>query len=162
MKNTLSKILRSCAQFAPFRGLAEIARNNLWTMPRAVRRDWKQRIQDVLDAPESKLIPRHENAGEIVDGLLVMHNGIKIDPLSYYGYPMRKMFMLSGGVHEPQEELVFGKVLEKLPAGATMVELGSYWAFYSMWFHKAIEQARCIMVEPEEEGLAFNPDHQYR
>jgi hypothetical protein len=34
-----------------------------------------------------------------------------------------------------------------------MLELGSYWAFYSMWFQKAVPDAHCYMVEPAEAGL---------
>jgi len=82
-----------------------------------------------------------------------MHNGIRIKPLSYYGFPMLRMFKLSKGVHEPQEERVFQEVLKVMPRGATMLELGSYWAFYSMWFKKTVPGACCHMVEPEESGL---------
>jgi len=54
------------------------------------------------------------------------------------------------GVHEPQEEVVFREVLKDVPEGGTMIELGAYWAFYSMWFAKEVKDARCYMIEPDE------------
>jgi hypothetical protein len=118
-----------------------------------LRGEWLRRIDDVLQCEDRKFIRPHPNAGKIVDGFLVMHNGIRIKPLSYYGFPMLRMFKLSKGVHEPQEERVFQEVLKVMPPGATMLELGSYWAFYSMWFQQTVPDARCCMVEPEEAGL---------
>ncbi len=56
--------------------------------------------------------------------------------------------MENRGVHEPQEERVFQKVLRWLPADAVMVEAGCYWAFYSMWFNKVVTRPRNIMIEP--------------
>ncbi len=34
-----------------------------------------------------------------------------------------------------------------------MLELGSYWAFYSMWFFKEIKEPTCYMIEPNKECL---------
>jgi hypothetical protein len=34
-----------------------------------------------------------------------------------------------------------------------MIELGSYWAYYSLWFSKAIPDARNYLVEPDPERL---------
>ena len=132
---------------------ADYIRINLWNMPAKLRREWLRRISDVLQCEDRNFISPHPKAGKIVDGFLVMHNGIRIKPLSYYGFPMLRMFKLCKGVHEPQEERVFQEVLKVMPSGATMLELGSYWAFYSMWFHKLVPQAKCFMVEPEESGI---------
>ena len=132
---------------------ADYIRINLWNMPSNLKRDWLLRIDDVLQCEDRKFIIPHPRAGKIVAGLLVMHNGILIKPLSYYGFPMLRMFKLSDGVHEPQEERVFQEVLKVMPSCATMLELGSYWAFYSMWFLKVVPGAHCYMVEPEEAGL---------
>jgi hypothetical protein len=118
-----------------------------------LRGEWLRRIDDVLQCEDRKFISPNPSAGKIVEGLLIMHNGIRIKPLSYYGFPMLRMFKLSKGVHEPQEERVFQEVLKVIPPGATMLELGSYWAFYSMWFQKTVPDAHCYMVEPEEAGL---------
>jgi hypothetical protein len=56
-------------------------------------------------------------------------------------------------VHEPQEERVFAEVLPRLPAGAVMLELGAYWAFYSLWFQQAVRNGRNILVEPDGANL---------
>jgi hypothetical protein len=110
--------------------------------------DWSQRIALVISSPDNKKINYVENAGTLNDGLLVMHNGIVIEPLSYYGYPILKMLLNNRGIHEPQEEYVFQEVLKEIPIGATMIELGAYWSFYSMWFNKNIKNAKNYMIEP--------------
>jgi hypothetical protein len=110
--------------------------------------DWNYRIALVLSSPDNEKINCVENAGTLKDGLLVMHNGIVIEPLSYYGYPVLKMLLNNRGIHEPQEEYVFQEVLKEMPVGATMIELGAYWSFYSMWFNKNIRNAKNYMIEP--------------
>jgi hypothetical protein len=137
----------------PIKWILDWPRLQLFNMPSKLRGEWLRRIDDVLQCEDRKFISPHPNAGKIVDGFLVMHNGIRIKPLSYYGFPMLRMFKLCKGVHEPQEERVFQEVLKVMPPGATMLELGSYWAFYSMWFQKAVPDAHGYMVEPEESGL---------
>ena len=133
--------------------LLDWPRIHLLNMSLKMRNKWLQRIDDVLECDDRKFIVPHPLAGIIDVGLLVMHNGIRIKPLSYYGFPMLRMFKLTKGVHEPQEERVFQEVLKVMPPGATMLELGSYWAFYSMWFQKTVPDAHSYMVEPEEAGL---------
>lgn len=146
-------IIKSVFPFNYVKKLADYIRLNLWNMPTKLRGEWLRRISDVLQCEDRKFIVSLPLAGKIEGGLLIMHNGIRIKPLSYYGFPMLRMFKLSKGVHEPQEERVFQEVLKVMPPGATMLELGSYWAFYSMWFQKTVPDARCCMVEPEEAGL---------
>jgi len=146
-------IIKSVFPFNYVKKLADYIRLNLWNMPAKLREEWLRRIDDVLQCEDRKFIVSLPLAGKIEDGLLIMHNGIRIKPLSYYGFPMLRMFKLSKGVHEPQEERVFQEVLKVMPRSAIMLELGSYWAFYSMWFHKSVSDARSFMVEPEEAGL---------
>lgn len=117
------------------------------------RKSWEIRIQDVVAAPDNKHIPRVDYAGQIIDGYLIMHNGIKVVPGSYYGEGMRSMLEKNGGVHEPQEEYAFMQVLKHMPEGAIMLELGAYWGFYSMWFHKMVNNPRCLLVEPQINNL---------
>lgn len=109
---------------------------------------WKERIQDVMDCPDNQLIKRHPQAGMIRKGKQVMHNGIKVTLGGYYGESIVKMLYQNKGVHEPQEEYAFGEVLKKMPAGGTMIELGAYWSFYSIWFNKEVKDAINYMVEP--------------
>ncbi|MBI4681229.1 MAG: hypothetical protein HY753_08545 [Nitrospirae bacterium] len=112
------------------------------------RQWWERRINDVLSCPDNKFIPRVNNAGSIKDGFLVMHNGIKVLPLSYSGYPMLKMLIENKGVHEPQEERVFFEILKKMPERAVMMELGCYWSFYSMCLTmRALSQVKKILMQ---------------
>lgn len=66
---------------------------------------------------------------------------------------MLKMLIENHGVHEPQEERVFYEVLKTIPARSVMIELGSYWAFYSMWFYTSVEKPTCYMIEPREDCM---------
>jgi hypothetical protein len=88
-------------------------------------------------------------------GYQIMHNGIKIISGSYYGEGMRLLLKRNHGVHEPQEERVFMEVLKHMPEDALMVELGAYWGFYSMWFHKEVQNPTCYLIEPVMGGLRY-------
>jgi hypothetical protein len=111
-------------------------------------KDWLTRINLVKECPDNDYIPRHENAGKVIDGSFHMHNNIKINPNSYYGFSMLRMLMENKGVHEPQEEKAFQEVLEHIEENSTMLELGSYWGFYSLWFNRE-KKGKTILVEPD-------------
>jgi hypothetical protein len=113
----------------------------------------EERTMDVVNDPNNEYIPRIKGAGQISDGLQTMHNGIKIVENCYYGTWMSNLLKLNKGVHEPQEERVFQEVLKFIKPHSTMIELGAYWSFYSLWFYKTIKNATCIMVEPNSENL---------
>jgi FkbM family methyltransferase len=42
----------------------------------------------------------------------------------------------------------------RLPTKSTMIELGGYWAFYSLWFLSGGKSRRAIVVEPDPKHLA--------
>jgi hypothetical protein len=111
---------------------------------------WKKRIEDVLKADDNKFIERVPDAGAIKKGKQIMHNGLKIHLGSYYGPEYSKMLLLSKGVHEPQEERIFGEALKTLSPSAVMIEMGAFWSFYSMWFNQEVPGARNFMIEPDE------------
>jgi hypothetical protein len=113
---------------------------------------WKERISTVVKSPDNEYIKRVENAGQIIGGKQIMHNGLKIHLGSYYGPEVARMLLANKGVHEPQEERVFSEILPLIPDGGLMIELGAFWSFYSMWFNKEIKNARNFMVE----GDAYN------
>lgn len=117
--------------------------------------DWDRRARIVVSSSDNAHIPRVENAGRVVDGLLVMHNGLKVLPQSYYGEDALHLFAANRGVHEPQEERAFQEVLRLLPPGGVMLELGAYWGFYSMWFLKAVPGGRAILLEASAKNLEF-------
>jgi len=113
------------------------------------KQQWRFRTRDVIECPDNAYIPRVPDAGRITGGFQRMHNGVKVLTDGYYGYPQTRLLKLNRGVHEPQEERVFGEVLKYMSPGAVMVELGAYWAFYSMWFHQVVKNAKCYLVEPD-------------
>lgn len=118
-----------------------------------VDEEWRRRINDTLACPDNAAIPRCAGAGTIEGSCLLMHNGLKIRALSYYGAGMLNLLQANRGVHEPQEERAFQEVLPFMPTGACMVELGSYWGFYSLWFASDVQRASCLLVEPDPRNL---------
>lgn len=116
--------------------------------------NWEQRIQLVKECKDNIHIPKHKFAGKIINDFLYLHNGIKIHKESYYGYCMLRLLMENNGIHEPQEEKAFYDILPFIKKDSVMIELGSYWGFYSMWFNKEIG-GKNILVEPEYKNLLF-------
>ena len=96
----------------------------------------ENRIEKVCSSPENNFIKRVPDAGKISNGWITMHNGIQVSALGYYGKGILNMLVRNLGVHEPEEERVFQEVLKYVQPGSTMIEAGSYWAFYSLWFSK--------------------------
>lgn len=123
--------------------------------PAAEKQGWRDRTREILSSPDYPSIPRVPEAGEVHSGLLTMHNGIRVLANSYLGIPGQQMFRATGGIHEPQEEKVFAAVLPLLPAGATMLELGAYWGFYSLWFCQVVPQGKCFLVEGDPRNLDY-------
>ncbi|MEK7818973.1 MAG: FkbM family methyltransferase [Bacteroidota bacterium] len=117
---------------------------------------WKKRIEDVKNCPDNEHITRVADAGKVVKGKQIMHNGLKIHLGSYYGPEVATQLIINKGVHEPQEEYVFQEVLKAgIRKDATMVELGAFWSFYSMWFNSEVENAKNYMVEPDKFNMGF-------
>jgi hypothetical protein len=125
--------------------------------PKAQPHDFEGRFREILADPSNSHIPRVDNAGTLQDGHVVMHNGLLVKA-NYYG-DFSRILTLNKGVHESQEERVFMEVLKHIQPGATMIELGAYWAFYSMWFQQQIQNATNIMIEPNREYLQCGIDN---
>lgn len=119
----------------------------------AVDDEWRGRIDAVVACSDNAHIPRMADAGELRDGKIVMHNGLLVGALGYYGGGILNMLVENRGVHEPQEERAFAEVLRHLPPGGAMIELGAYWGFYSMWFLKACPGGKALLVEPDAKHL---------
>jgi hypothetical protein len=115
--------------------------------------EWEYRIKIALESSFNSFIPRVPDAGNINKGFQVMHNGLMVSIGTYYGLPITKMLYMNKGVHEPEEEKVFLEVINKMPNDPVMVEMGSFWAFYSMWFLKATTNGKVFMIEPEMKNL---------
>ena len=125
------------------------------TFSTPVNSEWEERINITKLSPDLIRFNSVPNAGKIINGKLIMHNGIKVFPLSYYNKNYYNLLSETKGIHEPQEELIFSEILKLMPQKATMIELGSYWAFYSMWFNKTIQTAKNYMIEPELPQLLY-------
>lgn len=116
-------------------------------------KEWEYRISIALKSEYNKFIPRVSNAGNINKGFQTMHNGLQISTGDYYGLPITKMLHLNKGVHEPEEEKMFMDVINKMPKDPVMIEMGSFWAFYSMWFLKSTVRGKVFMIEPELKNI---------
>jgi FkbM family methyltransferase len=114
---------------------------------------WENRVRVACSAPDNAFISRVVNAGALQHGKQVMHNGLRIHVASYYGFEVAVLLNRNRGVHEPQEERAFQEVLKSIRPGSTMIELGAFWGFYSMWFSSAVPSARNYLVEPSPFNL---------
>lgn len=114
---------------------------------------WRKRVAEAIECPDNQHIARVDFAGQVRGGKQTMHNGLKIYLGSYYGPEIAQLLLKNKGVHEPQEERVFQEVLPSLKPGATMIELGCFWSFYSMWFQSVIPNSKNFMVEPDDFNL---------
>lgn len=119
---------------------------------------WRNRTEDALRCLDNTKIQKVQDAGKVNFFTQTMHNGLKVKIGTYYGtgaslYGAHYLFKINKGVHEPQEEYIFQEVLKRMPSNAVMLELGSYWAFYSMWFNKVVSNAKNLMIEPDDRCL---------
>lgn len=118
--------------------------------PKAQDTDFLGRFREVIADPFNLLIERVPYAGVIEGDCVFLHNGNKVPvrgPEAYYG-GFSDILVVNRGVHEPVEEYVFQETLKLLPDAPRMIELGAYWAHYSMWLKKVKPGADVIMVEP--------------
>lgn len=119
-------------------------------------KDGKHRIAMTVSCRDSDYIPKVKGAGSTkkIKGTeyQLMHNGLLVESGGYFGDWMSEIITTLKGHHEPQEEKIFYELLKRLPAGAAMIELGSFWAYYSIWFNKAIKNAVNYCCEPDPEN----------
>ena len=105
------------------------------------------------------MIPKHPLAGTVevdADGKQwqIMHNGLRVEYGQYHGEYMAGIIAALRDHHEPQEEFAFWEILKCLNGAPTMVELGAFWAYYSLWFRTIFPSGRSLMYEPDAEHLA--------
>ena len=123
-----------------------------------MNQDEKRRVAEAGLCNDADYIPKVPGAGSVhVDQngncVQVMHNGLLVLADGYYGEFMTQIVERMKGHHEAQEEKVFHEVLKLIPPGSTMIELGAYWSYYSMWFQKAVPGARNFMIEPAKSSI---------
>ena len=128
---------------------AWIASHGLW--------DAYARVILTVGCRDADYIPKCPDAGKVLfsDNVSyqLMHNGVKVLTDGYCGAWTTDLIYGLKGHHEPQEEKAFYEVLKHIPSNGVMVELGSYWAYYSLWFSKAIPGAKNYLIEPDPERL---------
>ena len=119
-----------------------------------------ERIKLTTSCRDTDRIPKVADAGEVrttPEGRVqVMHNGVLVVEGGYYGDWMTEIIRTLRGHHEPQEEIVFHEIVERLAAdeGApTVVELGAFWSDYTLWSMQRLPAARAIVVEPDPNNL---------
>jgi FkbM family methyltransferase len=122
-------------------------------------RDTSFRVSMTTSCHDCDSIPKVADAGRVfVDGqqpIQIMHNGIRVIADGYYGPWMTEIIRRLRGHHEPQEELIFHHVVELIQGEATMLELGGFWSYYTMWFlHGQRAQRRALVIEPDPNHLA--------
>jgi hypothetical protein len=112
-----------------------------------------------ISGDDADYIPKVRGAGEIFKNAetvpyQLMHNGVKVILNSYYDVQwLTDVIYALKGHHEPQEEKCFYEILKHMPENATMIELGSYWAYYSLWFATEIKGAKNYLIEPDPKRL---------
>ncbi|WIX88192.1 FkbM family methyltransferase [Amycolatopsis sp. DG1A-15b] len=114
------------------------------------------RMLATVACTDADVIPKVADAGTCRDHegtrVQVMHNGLLVEEGGYYGAWMSEIIRALRGHHEPQEEIVFHRILERLAAdGGTpaMIEFGSFWMYYGLWFCHAIPAGRVVGLEPD-------------
>ncbi|MCJ2073091.1 FkbM family methyltransferase [Methylobacterium sp. J-030] len=118
---------------------------------KAADSDFDGRFREIISDPINILIDRVPKAGCVSGELVMLHNGLQVPIGNSHAYAgdFSRILIYNRGVHEPLEEFVFQEVLKLMPNAPIMLELGSYWAHYSMWLKIRRQSACLIMVEPE-------------
>lgn len=113
----------------------------------------KERAEMTMGCHDADYIPKVREAGasKKVDGVdvQVMHNGLLVKKNGYQGKWQAEIIKTLKGIHEPQEEKVFYEVLKRLKGATSMIELGSWWSYYSMWFLRNNPGALAVCGEPD-------------
>jgi FkbM family methyltransferase len=121
-------------------------------------RTLEERVAIAMRCRDADILPKVANAGAVLrqpDGtdVQIMHNGIRVIAGGYYGAWMQDLITRCLGHHEPQEEVLFAEIMKHVAPDATMVELGGFWSFYSIWFQSLGHRRRSIVVEADPAHL---------
>jgi FkbM family methyltransferase len=117
------------------------------------------RAEMTVSCRDCELIPKVRDAGKVVSlggkPVQIMHNGVRVVAGGYYGDWMTGIIERLQGHHEPQEEVVFHEILKHVAPDATMLELGGFWSYYSLWFKSEHgSRRRAYVVEPDPNHIA--------
>ena len=137
-------------------------KNQLLSYPKS--NDFDGRIQLAYEGRENVVnIPKVKNAGKVFseEGVRyqIMFNGLRMQADMYYGKWMTELIEKLHGHHEPQEEKAFYECLNHINNGTSMIELGGYWGFYSLWFKSKFKDSKVILTEPNPKNLAVGHEN---
>lgn len=120
--------------------------------------DGLERTLMTIGCKDCEHIPKVADAGRIIETesgpVQIMHNGVKVVAGGYHGDWMAHVIRALRGHHEPQEELIFDSLLRLCRHNSLIVELGAFWAYYSLWYLHEIPGSRAICVEPDPQNRA--------
>jgi lipopolysaccharide transport system ATP-binding protein len=137
--------------------LGTTALDGLFRIDRAPPSSGIDRVAMTISCRDSNTIEKVANAGsiEIYDGkqVQIMHNGLRVVAGGYYGEWMTNIIAGLKGHHEPQEERIFHALLSYCRKDSLIVELGSFWAYYSLWFLQAVAGSTALCIEPDPHNL---------
>jgi FkbM family methyltransferase len=106
---------------------------------------------------DCEIIPKCSQAGQTIStsygDAQVMHNGLLVKAGGYHGDWMAQIIRSLKGHHEPQEELVFHHILKYVRHRSLMVELGSFWAYYSLWYLREVPYSKAVCIEPDPRNM---------
>ena len=120
-------------------------------------KSFPDRFREIISDPINIFIERVADAGYVdKNNRVILHNGNRVPiagNFAYYGV-FSNVLIFNRGVHEPLEEYCFQEMLKKIKIKSPIIiELGAYWAHYSMWVKKKFPEAKCYMIEPELKNL---------
>jgi hypothetical protein len=123
--------------------------------------EYVERFREIVSDPLNLLVDRVPEAGYVDDaGCVILHNGNRVPLRGGYYDGFSEILVINRGVHEPLEEYCFQRLVRRFAGGRPlMLELGSYWAHYSMWLKKACPEASCTMVEPDAGNLSVGREN---
>ena len=137
----------------------DIQNNNGLKLVELVHEHERLRAHLTIKCRDADSIPKVKDAGFVqqIDGKIVqiMHNGLKVIYGGYHGDWMGNIIKGLRGHHEPQEEKAFDELLRYCNPNTCILELGSFWAYYSMWFLKRIPKGRAYCLEPDVNYLSI-------
>jgi hypothetical protein len=152
----ITKIVFNKLGFEIKRKVPELTFAKYKNLDKANSNNYFERFREIISDPINLLINRVPQSGFLDENNKVfLHNGISVDvngEFSYYDN-FSEILILNRGVHEPLEEYCFQQMLEAISSeknkAPIMLELGSYWAHYSMWLKLKMPKSKCFMVEPD-------------
>lgn len=117
------------------------------------------RVEMTVRCRDCDVISKVPQAGAVFDHdgqrVQIMHNGLRVIEGGYYGAWTTEIITRLRGHHEPQEELVFDSLMRYMSDDASMIELGGFWSYYSLWFLRGGERRRSLVLEPDPNYLAI-------